>query len=118
MEPLIRHFLPYQIAWIRSGARIAIGEKSRRIGWTYASAYRAVQQSLGLQRAILVQPTGYGFDNRCLFDGLAQLGSDVARGIVVLKPDVCADQLRQMHNQGVRGVRGCISCWVARGRKP
>lgn len=70
-----------------------------------ASAYRAVQQSLGLQRAILVQPTGYGFDNRCLIDGLAQLGSDVARGIVVLRPDVPADQLRQMHEQGVRGVR-------------
>ena len=28
------------------------------------SAYRAVQQALGLRRAVVVQPTGYGFDNQ------------------------------------------------------
>src|SRR5687768_3767797 len=39
-------FLPYQLAWIGSPAPIAIGEKSRRIGWTYASAFRAVDRRL------------------------------------------------------------------------
>ena len=30
------------------------------------SAYREqVQQPLGIERAVVVQPTGYGFDNRC-----------------------------------------------------
>lgn len=42
MLPLSAIFLPYQIAWICDGASIAIAEKSRRIGWTYASAFRAV----------------------------------------------------------------------------
>ena len=69
------------------------------------SAYREVQHALGLQRVILVQPTGYGFDNRCLLEGLAQFGSNVARGIVVVKPEVTDAELRDMHNQGVRGVR-------------
>lgn len=41
------------------------------------SACRAVRQALWLHRAILVQPTGDGFDNRCLLDGLDQLGPDM-----------------------------------------
>ena len=40
------HFLPYQLDWIYDDASVAIGEKSRRIGWTYASAYRAVDRRL------------------------------------------------------------------------
>jgi phage FluMu gp28-like protein len=42
------HFLPYQRAWIACDAPLAIGEKARRIGWTYASAYRAVKRRLKL----------------------------------------------------------------------
>jgi phage FluMu gp28-like protein len=41
-----QHFLPYQLAWIADDAKLAVGEKSRRIGWTYASAYRAVDRRL------------------------------------------------------------------------
>lgn len=37
------------------------------------SAYRQVQSALGLQRVVLVQPTGYGFDNRCLLDAAARI---------------------------------------------
>jgi phage FluMu gp28-like protein len=40
------HFLPYQRAWIACDAPVATGEKARRIGWTYASAYRAVLRRL------------------------------------------------------------------------
>ena len=36
--------LPYQRRWVRDESPIAIGEKSRRIGWTFASAYRAVDR--------------------------------------------------------------------------
>jgi phage FluMu gp28-like protein len=42
------HFLPYQLDWINDDAPVAIGEKSRRIGWTYASAFRAVDRRLRL----------------------------------------------------------------------
>jgi phage FluMu gp28-like protein len=38
------HFLPYQRQWIECSAPLAIGQKARRIGWTYASAYRAVRR--------------------------------------------------------------------------
>jgi phage FluMu gp28-like protein len=48
IELSTKFFLPYQLDWIRSDAPIAIAEKSRRIGWTFASAYRAVQRRLAL----------------------------------------------------------------------
>ncbi|HEY2929269.1 amidohydrolase family protein [Piscinibacter sp.] len=69
------------------------------------SAYRQVQQALGLERVVLVQPLGYGFDNRCLLDALAQLGSDAARGIAIVPPEVSDDELARLHHAGVRGVR-------------
>jgi len=67
-------------------------------------AYRAVQRALGLQRVIVVQPTGYGFDNRCTLDALAQLG-DSARAVVVIAPDTPDAELQRLHALGVRGVR-------------
>jgi D-galactarolactone isomerase len=69
-----------------------------------AGAYRAVQRALGLQRVVLVQPTGYGWDNRCLLDALAALGSS-ARGVAVVPPDVDAAELARLHAAGVRGIR-------------
>ena len=42
------HFLPYQLAWINDPAPVAVAEKSRRIGWTYAAAFRAVDRRLRL----------------------------------------------------------------------
>lgn len=67
-------------------------------------AYREIQRELGLRRAVVVQPTGYGFDNRCTLAGLAQLGSE-ARGVVVVPPETSGSELEGMHRAGVRGVR-------------
>lgn len=66
--------------------------------------YQAVQRKLGLGRAVLVQPVGYGFDNACLLDGLSQAGSS-ARGIAVIKPDTPFSEIVKLHEAGVRGVR-------------
>jgi D-galactarolactone isomerase len=68
------------------------------------TAYREVQRDLGLARAVVIQPTGYGFDNRCTLEGMAALGPG-ARGIVVVRPDVAAGELARLHELGVRGVR-------------
>lgn len=68
------------------------------------SAYRQVQQALGLTRVVLVQPTGYGFDNSLMLDALAQLGSS-ARAVTVLPPEVSDSELQRLHTLGVRGVR-------------
>jgi D-galactarolactone isomerase len=68
------------------------------------AAYREVQRQLGLQRTIVVQPTGYGFDNRCTLAALAQLGES-ARAVVVIAADTDEAELRRLHALGVRGVR-------------
>ena len=68
------------------------------------SAYQAVQQALGLARAVLVQPTAYGLDNSVLLEALAQAGP-VARGVVVVPATVSDAELQRLHLQGVRGVR-------------
>lgn len=48
MVDLSRYLLPYQIRWIRSHSAVLLGEKGRRVGWTYASAFRAVLRRLRL----------------------------------------------------------------------
>ena len=67
-------------------------------------SYRVVQRALGLSRAVVVQPTGYGFDNRCTLDALAQLGED-GRGIALVKADTSDAEFAELHAGGMRGVR-------------
>jgi D-galactarolactone isomerase len=67
-------------------------------------AYRAVQRRLGLSRVVVVQPTGYGFDNRCTLDAVDALGA-AARAVVVVAPDTADDVLARLDGLGVRGVR-------------
>jgi phage FluMu gp28-like protein len=39
-------FLPYQEAWITDESPLKLSEKSRRVGYTYATSYRCVQKCL------------------------------------------------------------------------
>lgn len=66
--------------------------------------YLRFRDELGLERTVLVQPSSYGTDNRCLLDALARLGDD-ARGVAVLSPEVSDDELRRLDGLGVRGIR-------------
>lgn len=67
--------------------------------------YRALQQWLGLDRVVLTQPNAYQTDNRALLTALDQLGADVARAIAVVTPETTQAELKQWHDQGVRGAR-------------
>jgi 2-pyrone-4,6-dicarboxylate lactonase len=60
--------------------------------------------SLNLSRVVLIQPSFYGTDNRCLLDALASLGP-TARGIAVIDAQTSGEDLQQMKRAGVRGVR-------------
>jgi len=39
-------FLPWQVAWIRDDARLRLAEKSVRVGWTFADAFKNVRKRL------------------------------------------------------------------------
>lgn len=73
--------------------------------------YRLLQQRLGLQRHVLVQPSTYGVDNRLLVDTLKAAGP-ASRGVAVLDTSVTDAQLRDLHAAGVRGVRFNLSFLV------
>lgn len=66
--------------------------------------YRLLQTRLGLTRNVVVQPSTYGTDNRCMLAALAAFGP-TARGIAVVHPDIPESDLRRMAAQGVRGIR-------------
>jgi predicted TIM-barrel fold metal-dependent hydrolase len=66
--------------------------------------YRKLQERIGTTRNVIIQPSTYGTDNRCLLDALKQFG-DNARGVAVIDPSISDSELRSMHDAGVRGVR-------------
>jgi len=67
--------------------------------------YRQLQRWLGLERVVIVQPNAYGDDNRCTMEAAKELGAEVARAIVVVRPDVSEAELQRLHAGGARGVR-------------
>ena len=69
-----------------------------------ASAYREVQRELGLTRVVVVQPTGYGFDNRCTLAAAAAFGPE-ARSVVVVASDTALAELDALHDLGARAIR-------------
>ena len=69
-----------------------------------AAAYRLVQRELDLARTVVIQPTGYGFDNRCTLAAVAALGPET-RAVVVVAPDVARAELESLHGFAARGVR-------------
>jgi 2-pyrone-4,6-dicarboxylate lactonase len=66
--------------------------------------YRRMQNALGIERGVLVQPSAYGTDNRAMLDALAA-DSMRLRGIAVVPFDVDAGTLERLHASGVRGIR-------------
>ena len=66
--------------------------------------YRAVQRRVGTVRTILVQPSTYGTDNRCMLQALGALGAD-ARGVAAVDAAVTDEELRRLAAAGVRGIR-------------
>lgn len=68
------------------------------------SAYRAVQDELGLTRVVVVQPSGYGFDNDCTMEAVAAVGAN-ARAVVVVPPEVEDSELERLTGAGARGLR-------------
>ncbi len=58
----------------------------------------------GLARGVLVQPSIFGFDNRCMLAALDRADGRLL-GVAVPAPDTTAAELEVMHRRGVRGVR-------------
>jgi 2-pyrone-4,6-dicarboxylate lactonase len=66
--------------------------------------YLAMLDRNGIERGVLVQPSFYGFDNRCLLDALDRADGRLV-GVIVPEPETPARELKALHARGVRGVR-------------
>lgn len=60
--------------------------------------------TLGLGRAVIVQPSFYGVDNRYMLACLEQMAG-AGRGVAVVNESTSADALLGLHRGGVRGLR-------------
>lgn len=59
---------------------------------------------LGFERNVIVQASCHGTDNAALVDALETAG-DLARGVAVVDPAITENELKAMHQAGVRAVR-------------
>lgn len=86
-----------------------IPQRSYTPGTATVEDLRAFEGRLGVDRVVLVQPSGYGTDNRCLVDGLGQLarsGGLRARGVAVIDVDRATPaDIDALHAAGVRSIR-------------
>jgi predicted TIM-barrel fold metal-dependent hydrolase len=68
--------------------------------------YQGLQRRIGTSRCVVILPSTYGTDNQHYLALLPQLGGKArARMVGVVNTSVTDDQLRQMHDAGVRGIR-------------
>lgn len=64
----------------------------------------ALRDHLGLSRNVIVQASCHGTDNAATLAGIAKSGG-LARGVAVVDPDIGIDELKALHEGGIRGVR-------------
>jgi 2-pyrone-4,6-dicarboxylate lactonase len=80
--------------------------------------YGHLLQVLGVQRAVLVQPSVYGTDNTAMLDALAADPVHL-RAVAVVEPDIGDKELERLHALGVRGVRcNIVDIKEGKGRLP
>ncbi|MEJ8571525.1 amidohydrolase family protein [Microbaculum marinum] len=68
-------------------------------------AYWRMADTLGFQRAVIVQASVYGWDNRRTVQAVEEFGRERARGIVMVNADVDRQTLSDLNDRGIRGTR-------------
>ncbi len=63
-----------------------------------------LRDHLGFSRNVIVQATCHGKDNSAMVDA-CRAGGDLARGVASIGADITHEELTEMHEAGVRGVR-------------
>jgi predicted TIM-barrel fold metal-dependent hydrolase len=66
--------------------------------------FRAVHEKIGVTRAVIVNATVHGTDNRVVTDAIAASG-DAYRGIANIAAGITDDELKALDRAGIRGCR-------------
>ena len=64
----------------------------------------ALRDHLGFSKNVIVQATCHGADNSAMVDAVRRAGGK-ARGVATVKRDITPEELQELHEAGVRGVR-------------
>lgn len=75
------------------------------VPWADATGEAAerMHRALGIERGVIVQATVYGTDHRALVDALK--GRPNYQGVAIIDDSVSDQELRRLHEAGVRGAR-------------
>lgn len=79
-------------------------ERSYTPPFAPVDAYWRMLRHMGFARAVVVQASAYGTDNRCTEDAVVSSSPNM-RGIGVVAPDVSEDDLARLAAHGFRGMR-------------
>jgi 2-pyrone-4,6-dicarboxylate lactonase len=79
------------------------------------SDYIHMLDILGIERAVLVQPSVYGTDNTVMLEAMKKAGNRL-RGVAVVEADISDDELKALDAAGVRGAR--VNIVDVKDRKP
>jgi len=79
------------------------------------SDYRKMLATLGVECAVLVQPSVYGTDNSVMLEAMRAAGS-AFRGVAVVEDNISDAELARLNTAGVRGVR--VNIVDVKDRKP
>jgi 2-pyrone-4,6-dicarboxylate lactonase len=77
--------------------------------------YRHLLDTLGVERAVLIQPSVYGTDNAAMLDAM-RADPKRMRGVAVVEPTIGDADLKAMDAAGVRGLR--VNIVDVKDRKP
>jgi len=87
-------------------SRFPVDAKAKlRPGDATVADYRLLQKRIGTTRNVIVQPSTYGVDNRCMIDALHQFGPQNTRGIAVVNTEVSDAALKELQAVSVCGIR-------------
>lgn len=66
--------------------------------------YWSMLDTIGVERAVLVQPSFYGSDSSALLDALHS-NPEMVRGVAVIDAPTSKVELKRLHAAGIRGIR-------------
>lgn len=81
-----------------------VAERSYTPPTALLAEYQSLHWTLGIERAVIVQPSVHGTDNQVTLDAVAGYGAN-ARGIAVVEASVEESELARLNNGGMRGIR-------------
>lgn len=77
--------------------------------------YQHMLKTLGIERAVLIQPSVYGTDNTVMLEAI-KIAGDAFRGVATLANNISDAELKRLHDGGVRGAR--LNIVDVKDRKP